>query len=142
MQTKRFTKLVLLLFVISFTNCERDFTDEENTTTVNLNQNNKFQIKTGKNVSSKVLSFLKQKTNNSLKVELKTGKIALTNNENFLSRESALGIIDTSKELVVNNEFNVKHTFKVITEGDTNSVLNIIVVETVDGVYECFMSTL
>ena len=88
----------------------------------------------------KAINYLKQKTNNSLKVNL-SKKLVVLSDGTMLSRASALGTVDTSKEIVVTNTYNVKHTFKVITDDDDtpNSVLNIIVVETEDGIFEYFM---
>ena len=127
-----------LLFLILTVSCDKDFNETEPQTTTSQ-ETSRFKVNTGDKVSTKAINYLKQKTNNSLKVNLGKKLVALSYGT-MLSRASALGTVDTSKEIVVTNTYNVKHTFKVITDDDTsNSVLNIIVVETEDGIFEYFM---
>ncbi|WP_046755265.1 hypothetical protein [Kordia jejudonensis] len=98
----------------------------------------KVQIKKGTEVSKKAIEYIKQKTNNTFSITTQKNSVKLAT-VSFLSKNTPLGIIDTSKEIVVINETNTKHTFKIIDPNDTNVVINLIIVETENTIYEYFL---
>jgi hypothetical protein len=55
-----------------------------------------------------------------------------------MARETSMGTVDTSKEIVVENEYNTKHTFALENTQSSNMLVNVIVVETQDIIYEYF----
>ncbi len=99
---------------------------------------NKVQIKEGNNVSKSAIDYIRLKTNNYFTVSTKKHTVKLSV-KSFASKSTDLGIVDTSKEVVVLNEKNTKHTFKVITPLEENSVTNLIVVESENSIYEYFL---
>lgn len=127
----------IVLLSLTFSNCEKDEVDAiEETQTQQLN---KVQVNTNTKVSKKAINFIKARTNNSLAVDNKKGRITLSEAA-ISSKNAALGIVDTSKEIVVINETNVKHTFKVIdNDNDNKTFTNLIVVETENSTYEYFV---
>ena len=127
----------MLLFIIAFNNCDKDFEASEKVENITASENSRFHVRTGNNVSKKAITFLKERTDNTLKVSLSNKSIVLSKSS-FTARETAMGTVDTSKEIAVDNEYNTKHTFKVINDGDPNTVINVIVVETADVIYEYF----
>ena len=129
--------IAVLLFIIAFNNCDKDFEASEKVENITASENSRFHVRTGNNVSKKAITFLKERTDNTLKVSLSNKSIVLSKSS-FTARETAMGTVDTSKEIAVDNEYNTKHTFKVINDGDPNTVINVIVVETADVIYEYF----
>jgi len=139
---KNYLKLGALLLGISvaITSCQKD--DElkvEEQQSHHSDTLSRIQLKTGDNVSKEVVDYLKAKSGNTLKVTFFKGGVKLSDG-GMNARETALGTIDTEKEIVVENETNTKHTFNVITvSSTTNSITNLIVVETETSIYEYFM---
>ena len=131
------TKLLMLLLLVAFASCEKDFDEALKDNIVTINETSRFHVRTGEDVSQKAVSFLKERTNNTLKVSLGK-KSVMPSRFQDAARESAMGIVDTSKEIAVDNEYNTKHTFNIIDDGDPNTVINVIVVETADVTYEYF----
>ncbi|MBO3117897.1 hypothetical protein J4050_14165 [Winogradskyella sp. DF17] len=75
-----------------------------------------------------------------MKVNVTKGHVKLFNGNMENARQSAMGEVDTSKEIVVVNENNTKYTYKVNTVEETStSVTNIIVVDTGDELFEYFI---
>lgn len=138
---KNYLKLGILLFGISLflINCQTDDFDKQETQQLTPYNELRVQIKRGDEVSKRVISYLKQKTNNSLKVSISKSRISLSKGDSQ-ARETELGTVDTSKEIIVINETNTKHTFKVEIVGqDENSITNLIVVETETELLEYFL---
>lgn len=131
--------IVALLCVVFF-NCEKDEINiTEETENVDLPKLAKVQTHIGNEVSQTIIDYIKVKTNNTLQVLNKKGTVRLTNTTAY-TKSDALGTIDTSKEIVVINELNTKHTFKVIDYDDDNKTfVNLIVVETENTTYEYFV---
>jgi predicted SprT family Zn-dependent metalloprotease len=124
--------LGLLLFTFS---CEKELIND--TQPIEQQSKPKIRLNTGSDVSIKATNFLKQKTSNTLNVAFIKGRLTLASN-NFMSRESSMGTVDTSKEIVVENEYNTKHTFALQNTQSSNILVNVIVVETQDVIYEYF----
>lgn len=125
---------------IAITSCQKDDFEEKEIQELVVQENspNAFYNR-GANVSRSTLSFLKKKTNNTLKVSFGEDKVLLSKGGD-LNRETTLGTIETDTEVVVINETNIKHTFNVQTlNQDPNSVTNIIVVETGTETFEYFL---
>ncbi|MFK7747727.1 MAG: hypothetical protein AB8B65_05020, partial [Kordia sp.] len=79
------------------------------------------------------------KTNNAFTIVQRKGRVAFSQNS-ILSKSTELGIIDTSKEIIVHNETTTKHTFKVISPyQEENTIVNVIIVEKGDTTYEYFL---
>jgi hypothetical protein len=139
---KNYLKLGSLLFGISvfIIACQQDDFDSNEDVQVLIPKGKSYaKINTGNNVSESAVDFLKEKTNNTLGVIIGTDNVRLSIND-VTYRTSALGTVDTSKEVVVINETNTKHTFKVDNPNDTsNTVTNIIVVENESDTYEYFL---
>ncbi|EDP94707.1 hypothetical protein U8527_07075 [Kordia algicida OT-1] len=131
---KKFFTLFCFLIILS---CQKD-------DSINQDQNQdslaraRVQIKVGNEVSKSAIEYIKLRTNNSFTVENKKNSISLSKTP-FSFKSSGLGIVDTNKEIVVVNESNTKHTFKIISPLEENSVTNLIVVETENSSYEYFI---
>jgi hypothetical protein len=139
---KNYLKLGILLFGISLfiIACQQDDFELKQDFQVLIPKGKLYaKINTGKDVSENAVNFLKSKTNNTLNVIITNENVRLSIND-IASRTSALGKIDTSKEVVVINQTNTKHTFKVDNPNDTsNTVTNIIIVENESDTYEYFL---
>ncbi len=126
---------MLLLFSCD-TDDFRDNDQQENKLTI---PQPKVQYKRGNQVSQKAVNFIKMKTNNAFTIMQRKGTVMFSQNS-FLNKSTELGIIDTSKEIVVHNETTTKHTFKVISPyQDSTTVINVIIVEKGDTTYEYFL---
>ncbi|WP_046758700.1 hypothetical protein [Kordia jejudonensis] len=131
----RLALVVLLSFI--FSNCEQDEVSSD--TDEITKQHNRVQINTNNEVSKSAIDFIKTKTNNSFAVTHYKGKVFLSEATSN-AKNTNLGTVDTSKEIVVLNETNTKHTFKVIdNDNDSNTYTNLIVVETETTTYEYFI---
>lgn len=132
-----FLKLCCLLLLFSCENDDfRDDYQQENKLTI---PQPKVQYKEGNQVSKKAVNFIKMKTNNAFTITQRKGAVMFSQNS-FLSKSTELGIIDTSKEIVVHNETTTKHTFKVISPyEEENAIVNVIIVEKGDITYEYFL---
>jgi hypothetical protein len=141
-QLKNYLKLGILLFGVSvfIIACQQDDLESNENVQVLIPKGKSYvKINTGNNVSENAVNFLKEKTNNTLGVIISNDNVRLFLN-GIANRTSALGTVDTSKEVVVINETNTKHTFKVDNPDDTsNNVTNIIVVENKNETYEYFL---
>jgi len=126
----------LLLFLCSCSDDEfKEIDQSENL----LSTQSRVQIKRGSDVSKIAIDFIKTKTNNTFTVSSKKGSVKL-NNSILSSKNDEFGTVDTSKEIVVVNEDNTKHTFKVITPSESlNTITNLIVVEKENNSYEYFL---
>lgn len=101
--------------------------------------NSRLQIKQGLEVSQKAIAFINYRTNNSSFVAMNKNRIVLSETD-IHSRETVMGTVKTDKEIVVINETNTKHTFNVKTiDQNENNIINLIIVETIDGIYEYFL---
>ncbi|WP_028873031.1 hypothetical protein [Psychroserpens burtonensis] len=125
---------VLGLLLIPF-GCEKELIDDMQP--IQQQSKSKIRLNTGSDVSIRATNFLKQKTSNALNVSFVKGRLTLSSND-FMSRETSMGTIDTSKEIVVENEYNTKHTFALQNTQSSNILVNVIVVETQDVIYEYF----
>jgi len=132
--------LIVLNTILFFTSCQQEpilETEEEQNTHIRTTP--RVQVKVGDKVSKKAITFLKEKTNKAMRVALSKKKIVLSDG-NAVAKETALGTINIDKEIVVINATNIKHTFKIDTIlEDTNSITNIVIVETPNGLYEYFL---
>jgi hypothetical protein len=141
-QLKNYLKLGILLFGISVfvIACQQDDFDSNENVQVLIPKGKSYaKINTGNDVSENAVEFLKEKTNNTLGVIIGTDNVRLSIN-GVASRTSAFGTVDTSKEIVVINDTNTKHTFKVDNPNDNlNTITNIIVVENESNIYEYFL---
>jgi hypothetical protein len=139
---KNYLRLGILLFGISVfvIACQQDDFESNEDVQVLIPKGKSYaKINTGNNVSESAVDFLKEKTNNTLGVIIGTDNVRLSIND-VAYRTSPLGTVDTSKEVVVINETNTKHTFKVDNPNDdSNTVTNIIVVENESETYEYFL---
>jgi hypothetical protein len=139
---KNYLRLGILLFGISVfvIACQQDDFESNEDVQVLIPKGKSYaKINTGNNVSESAVDFLKEKTNNTLGVIIGTDNVRLSIND-VAYRTSPLGTVDTSKEVVVINETNTKHTFKVDNPNDTsNNVTNIIVVENENETFEYFL---
>lgn len=130
----------MLLFGICYfiTACQED--EIESSEVYTTKQKEFIKVNLGNDVTGKVIDFLNQRTNNSMKVNVTKGHVKLFNGNMENARQSAMGEVDTSKEIVVVNENNTKYTYKVNTVEETStSVTNIIVVDTGDELFEYFI---
>ncbi|WP_162014347.1 SprT-like domain-containing protein [Kordia algicida OT-1] len=126
----------LLLFLFS---CSNDEFGEAEKTKSHLSTDLRVQYKRGNNVSTSAINYIRERTNNTFRVDTKKGRIKLNNSQSF-SKSDELGTVDTSKEIVVVNETNTKHTFKVITPQEPlNTITNLIIVEKGNDSYEYFL---
>lgn len=130
-------KLCCLLLLFSCENDDlREDYQQENKLTI---PQPKVQYKEGNQVSKKAVNFIKMKTNNAFTITQRKGAVMFSQNS-FLSKSTELGIIDTSKEIVVHNETTTKHTFKIISPyEEENAIVNVIIVEKGDTTYEYFL---
>ncbi|WP_430409135.1 hypothetical protein [Kordia sp.] len=132
-----FRLALIVLVSLIFFNCEKD--DGLSVDETQTEQLNKVQVNTHDEVSKTAIDFIKIKTNNSFKVTGKKGRIMLSEGT-ANGKNNSLGTVDTSKEVVVINETNTKHTFKVINATTTtNSITNLIIVEKGTTIYEYFI---
>lgn len=128
--------LGLLLFTIS---CQKDDTPIPEEEDVQIESLKAFNI-TSKDIPSHILDFVKTKTNNTFKVNISKRGIKLSNsNVNAYSRETLLGIVQTNKVVQVYNERNTKYTFKVTDPTNSNSVINLVVVDMSGDIIEYFI---
>ncbi|WP_433991553.1 AHH domain-containing protein [Kordia algicida OT-1] len=127
---------IMLLCLFSCSNDEFGVSEQmQNPVSKNL----KVQYKRGNDVSISAINFIKNRTNNTFTVSTKKGSIKLNNSQSFLKNDE-LGTVDTSKEIVVVNETNTKHTFKVITPNESlHTITNLVIVEKAEGSYEYFL---
>ncbi|QHI38500.1 hypothetical protein IMCC3317_38930 [Kordia antarctica] len=126
----------ILLFLFS---CDNDEFHEAEELENHVSTDLRIQYKRGSEVSASALDFIKSRTNNTFTVTSKKGEVKL-NSSLSLSKNNELGTVDTSKEIVVINENNTKHTFKVIAPSEhSNTVINLIVVEKETDSYEYFL---
>lgn len=118
--------------------CSDDEFREVNETNIDVEDDLKAQFKRGADVSAFAINYIKQKTNNTFSVNAQKGEITLSSAS--YTKNNQLGTVDTSKEIVVINETNSKHTFKVITpDAPSNTITNLIVVEKGEDSYEYFL---
>ncbi|WP_430410936.1 hypothetical protein [Kordia sp.] len=130
----------LLAIVLILFNCEQDDVAKPDEIVVFIPKNELcIQIKTGNAVSKEMITYLHHKTNNSLHVSYDKTGVSLQKNNNT-AENATFGTINTDSEIVVINEHNTKHTFKVdnVSQYD-NVIVNIIVVETATLTYEYFI---
>jgi len=138
-------KFVLLLVIsLSFLliNCNRDAIVIEDTSQ-NFFPLKQFRVVTnhGSKVSPDIVSYLKIRSGNNLRVNINKYSISLSNSTTTKneSQNIAIGTILTGKEVVVTNEYNTKHTFEVLTPSEPNSKTNLIVIETDTYIDEYFL---
>lgn len=131
---KKIITAFCFLFILS---CEKDDSihyEQNHDTGLNA----RVQIKQGNDVSKSAINYIRLRTNNYFTVESRKNSVAFSKTS-FSSKSSELGIVDTSKEIVVINETNTKHTFKVISPFEENSITNLIIVEKENSTYEYFL---
>ncbi|MBR9913261.1 MAG: hypothetical protein GYB32_00305 [Algicola sp.] len=135
----KYAFLFLGMLLMTFS-CQKEvFEDSETSQQENFNSN--IRINVGNDVTSDVVNYLNFKTNHTLHVTLKKDRIALSDNP-ITSRESSMGTVDTSKEIVVYNDSNAKHILSIIGNDDPNSLINIVIVMSEDQQYEYFLKYL
>lgn len=129
-------KFFIILFFFSCSDDEfREVGQTENRAETDL----RIQYKRGDQVSDFALNYIKKRTNNTFAVRSAKGSVILSTSSSF-AKNSELGTVDTSKEIVVVNETNTKHTFKIINPNESlNTITNLIVVEKGESSYEYFL---
>ncbi|MEM6516315.1 MAG: hypothetical protein AAF688_09040 [Bacteroidota bacterium] len=87
-----------------------------------------------------ILGYVGSKTKNTFRVEIVKNRIRLTDEiTNELGRETPLGTVLTNKVVQVYNEENTKYTFRVTNPQNAMSIINLVVVDTADGIIEYFI---
>jgi len=131
--------ILKFFIVLFFFSCSDDelregvLTEDQGTTDLRI------QYKRGSDVSPFAINYIKEKTNNTFAVSSKKGEIKFSRSSSF-SKNNELGTVDTSKEITVVNETNIKHTFKVVNpHAPINTYTNLIVVEKDEKSYEYFL---
>jgi hypothetical protein len=133
--SKAFT---LLLIFILFTNCEKESTIKYNETLSNNDVKINAVIKRGDQIPSKILDFVKVKTDLTMLVSINKESIKLLDDKKALSKSNGdnhFGVIDYNKSVIVNNENNTKYTFNVLNTGNLNEVVNLVIVHLEDDSY-------
>ncbi|MGK0448799.1 MAG: hypothetical protein ACJA2M_002600 [Polaribacter sp.] len=130
--------LTCLILVLVANSCQKDDTPilQEETQIESLNA---FNLDS-REIPSHILDFVKTKTNNNFGVSIVKNKVKLSSSEvNEFSRETPLGIVQTNKVVQVYNERNTKYTFKVSNPTNSNSVINLVVVDMDGDIIEYFI---
>ena len=134
--------LFLGMLLLTFS-CQKE-ESVENTNAIITQTKTKTQFNEGQQVSKNIIAYLKNQTNNTFAVDFKNNGIQfskVTNPTNTLARMATpLGVINTYRELVIENETNKAHTFTVQSVNEPiNTLTNLTVKETENGYDTYFM---
>ncbi|MBO6605316.1 hypothetical protein [Psychroserpens sp.] len=132
-------RLVLLTgFLFIIYGCQKDdFTDTK--TELFVPSISSYILYDGE-VPDHILSFVRTKSDNTLKVNISANNISFSKHNGFSqNRETPLGVVQTNKVVQVYNERNTKYTFKVTDPTNAQSKINLIVVDTGEEIIEYFI---